>query len=38
VTITLNVTVTSDGVLECYREQQDTRQDAWTLWDNLVVT
>ncbi len=37
-TIALDVTVAVDGVLECYREQQDTRQDAWTLWDNLAVT
>jgi len=37
-TITLAVTLAVDGVLECYREQQDVRMDAWTLWDNLVVT
>ena len=31
------VMVATAGVLECYREQQDTRMDAWTIWDNLVV-
>lgn len=38
VQITLNVTVAVEGVLECYREQQDQRADAWTMWDHLHVT
>jgi len=38
VTITLNVTTAQAGVLELYREQQDTRADAWTMWDNFSAS
>jgi len=38
VTLSLSVTVSQDGAIAVYREQQDQRADAWTLWDNLQVT
>ena len=38
VTISLSLTLSQDGVVELYREQQDQRADAWVIWDNLAVS